>query len=181
MSKAYGIKEITSFDEVAYNEFVAQIDTTGMDITSLIGEKAQYDSIRRTSTDTAFIKDLSQPIQMLYFKGNDLVSFQANCYAPGGLNKLNWNYDRRFDTFVPKTVHDNGSGKIHLADYIDRYPEITENESKAYTLIITWSLMVEKISRDAIEIALNNVREFNRNHETNVYLINNDDAFAGIK
>lgn len=177
MTKMYGIRELKEFNLNEYNSFIKGINTSGLICTSYYADTNAYKCIRAITANKKAKKNLSQPIQILYFQDNDLVSFQANCYAKGSLSNLNWDYDNRFQKFIPKTATNIDTFNVTLNTYATCYlPNIIAPKTK-YCVVITWTLALEKISKDAIETVFTNIKKFNKNQETTIYLINNDKCF----
>jgi hypothetical protein len=129
---------------------------------------------------------LSQPIQILYFDSTGrLISFHANCYAKGNLSGLDWNYDGRFEQFVPKSAIKLDSVYFSLNLIKDCLKtEINgnfKNSKLKYTVVIFWTLMFETLSKKAIDLAIKNISQFGKQEEVAIYLINNDKAFLETK
>ncbi len=168
---------LKKFDKEKYKQFVFGINHNDIKLQSFYADTASYNKIRNLSKDKELIKTLSQPIQILYFNEKDtLVSVQANCYAKGGLGNLNWNTDNRFDQFIPKTAMNVNSARLTLSDFSTYYPNDISSDKK-YTVIIYWTLMLEKISKSAMETVINNIHRFHKENEVMIYLINNDKSF----
>jgi hypothetical protein len=125
-------------------------------------------------------KDFGQPVQMLYFEKNILKSYHINCYARGRLTNLDWNMDKRFSTFLPKTAVNIDTLTIKLDDYSKIYNEI-KMDSKNYTIIIFWTFFLEKISYSAIQTVIENIYKFDKIDTIDFYLINTDKYFMTIE
>ncbi len=178
LAKMYGIQELEGFDQAAYSAFVDGIEEID-GFYSIVSDTAQYKRIIALGRTTKAKNDLGQPVQILYFQGNELKSFHANCYARGGLTNLNWNTANRFATFLPHTAVATDSLAVTLSDYGNIYPDIGLHQ-KEYTVLIFWTLMLEKISKSAIETVANNIKQAGKEKQTNVILINTDKYFAGM-
>ncbi|MBX6361776.1 MAG: hypothetical protein IRZ03_17060 [Acidobacterium ailaaui] len=169
---------LKNFDKEKYEQFVANIDHHGIELKSFYADTTSYENVRHLSKDKILMKAFSQPIQILYFNKKDsLISVQANCYAKGGLTNLNWNTDNRFNQFVPKSAINVKSAELTLSDFSRCYPNNLISSDKKYTVIIYWTLMLEKISRSAIKMTIDNIRQFHKEKEVTIYLINNDKSF----
>ncbi len=105
LSKKYGIENIESFDESKYKQIVENIDFKNIVHYSTHQDSTAYECMRNeVATNPLQVKDMSQPIQLYYFNRDSLISFQANCYARGGMSNLNWNTLGRFEVFPPTCV-----------------------------------------------------------------------------
>ena len=178
LAKMYGIQELAGFDQEAYSAFVAGIKEIDS-FYSIVSDTAQYKRVIALGKTPKAANDLGQPIQILYFQGNELKSFHANCYARGGLTNLNWNTANRFATFVPRTAVATDSLAVTLSEYSNIYPDIALHQ-KEYTVLIFWTLMLGKISHSAIETVANNIQQAGKEKQTTVILINTDKYFAGM-
>jgi len=112
----------------------------------------------------------------------ELEDFDQEAYsafARGGLANLSWNTANRFATFVPHTAVATDSLAVTLSDYKHIYPDIGWRQ-KEYTVLIFWTLMLRKISKSAMEVVANNIKQADREKETTVILINTDKYFAAM-
>ncbi len=181
-SKIYGVKELNKFDKQEYDSFISKLKTENIMYFSLISDPASFRKSINLGDSVLTQKDLYQPIQILYFEKNQIVSFQANCYAKGTLKNLNWNYDNRFSIFPPKSaVPLNNERNVTFKEFNEIYPELKNIKGKKYSIIIFWTSMLENISYDAIETVFENIVKFDKTHETVVYLINTDKFFISLK
>ena len=180
VSKMYGIRQLDGFDEQRYNNFITKLK--GHDnLVYIISDTVQYLNVIRLGQTLKEKNDLGQPVQILYFENDILKSFHANCYARGGLKSINWNTKDRFSVFLPISATESDSLKISLNDYIRIYPTIKRQKKKTYTVLIFWTLMLEKISYSAIETVLSNLKQFEKKDETLVILINSDKYFSSFE
>lgn len=174
----YGIKKIETFDKNEYDSFLKDIPNT-LNYTSLISSSDQFRLKISSGEDEQERNDFGQPIQIMYFKNKELVSFHANCYAKGGIKSLNWNTDNRFSYFVPKSAktltHNNTYGNVIK----EIYPEI-DYTVKEYTIVIFWSTVLKKISMSAIQTVFENLEDFSKHEECDIYLVNTDYFFSEI-
>ena len=175
--KQYGVSELKKFDLIRYTNFIYQLDTSGINIQHFYADTNSYKCIRKISQSKKTQKDLGQPIQLIYFVGDSLRSFHANCYAPGVKKNLNWNYLNRFETFPPRSAVQLDSMNFKLKSFSDCYVSGKIKEKTKFTVIIYWTLMLEKMSRTAIDVVFENIRKFKKQQNVIVYLINNDQSF----
>jgi len=174
LKNVYGYKEIKEFDQKEYDKFIAEIKQSYPvnDKVSTYNEFYNYIALGKDSIQR---KDLSQPIQILYFDRDSLVSFHANCYAKGQLSGLDWNYENRFSIFPPhsaKNPEDFNSIRFKKINEIFQF----NDKLKKYTIIIFWTRMFEKISKDAIYLVINNLKT-NKVKDAQIILINTDHFF----
>jgi len=179
LSKMYGIKQLNSFNEKEYNNFIAKINNDRC-LSYIISDSSQYKKVINLGHTQKEKNNLGQPIQILYFEKNVLKSYHINCLAKGSLTNLNWNTDNRFSVFIPKTAVNIDSLKINLKDYINIYPNLKNRNDKRYTILIFWTLMLDKISYSAIETVFSNLKQYKKENETSVILINTDKYFSTI-
>lgn len=166
-----GIHQMDQFDSDKYETFIGRLPGD-ISFTSIIGTAEQSLEVIEFDTTEWYRHKLYQPIQLLYFHGNELVSYHVNCTAPARGFGLNWNYDQRFESFPPKSPLNCDSTSITLNQYIGVYPEINGNGK--YTLIIFWSNVLEKVSRSAIVTAFKNLKKFGQVSNCDVFLVNDD-------
>ncbi len=166
-----GIHQMDQFDSDKYETFIGRLPND-IPFTSVIGTAEQSLEVMKFDTTEWYMHKLYQPIQLLYFHGNELVSYHVNCTAPARGLGLNWNYDQRFESFPPKSPLNCDSTSITLDQYTDVYPEIYGNGK--YTLIVFWSNILEKVSRSAIVTAFKNLKKFGQVSNCDVFLINDD-------
>ncbi len=180
LSKMYGIKQLDGFNKERYNDFISKLKATDK-FYSLVSDTNQYNRVINLGRTAKAKNDLGQPIQILYFENNEVKSFHANCYVTGGLTNLNWNTEDRFSSFLPKSAVNLDSLTITLDDYIKIYPNILNHKNKKYTVLVFWTLMLEKISNSAIETVFANTKKFGKENETSIILINSDEYFSNIE
>lgn len=166
-----GFKPMERFDPGKYEAFVDNLPKD-VPFTSIVSSVEQSLAVIEFDTAKQAQHNLYQPIQMLYFRGGELVSYHVNCMAPAKGFGLNWNYDGRFETFPPKSPLNCDSINISLAQYQRVYPEI--NGDGEYTIIVYWTNVLPKISRSAIKTVFANLKEFQQVGNCQVYLFNDD-------
>jgi len=171
LSSFYGVKQLKKFDEEKYYSFLNNIDSSQINFYKIVSDSIKFNNIINLGRNNQQKNDFGQPVQILYFHNDELVSFHANCYAEGGLRKINWNTSNRFNFFPPKSAVPIDSLLTNYFDYKNIYPQLKHNK---YNIIIFWTLMLEKISKDAIETTIDNVIAFEKKDSTAVHLINID-------
>ncbi|MBI4648351.1 MAG: hypothetical protein HY738_17645 [Bacteroidia bacterium] len=179
LSKMYGVNQLDSFSEKDYKNFVSKIKIDGYN--KIISNEVDFKKIINLGHTEKQKNDFGQPIQILYFEDNYLKSFHANCYAKGGITSIDWNTDMRFSSFLPNSAVNIDTLGIELMDYSNIYPEIHIKPNKRYTILIFWTLMLEKLSVSAINTVIENVNNFEKWEEIDIYIINTDKYFSQIK
>lgn len=176
LSKLYGVKNLKSFDKDKCEKFINSIDFKN------IPHYTHYiDSISFRcyySINKKYSKDLYQPIQILYFRNDSLVSFHANCYAKGSFTHLNWNYDNKFKYFIPKSAVNTDSIGIQLSKVNSCFNLTIKDTSNKIYIYILWTRVLEKVSYSAIQVVINNIIETHSEDKAVIYLINNDQFFV---
>lgn len=171
----YGIKEINGFNKAEYDSFISRLPND-VEYTSLIGKSSQFNNMVSLVGDTITLQHLHQPIQLLYFQNDTLVSHHVNCTAPAKWRGLDWNYENRFGTFPPESPIPRGDCPLPF-DVVEKAYGLADSKSD-FVLVIFWTTAFERISHDAISTAFKNLVQFNKQGETTVYLINNDEIMA---
>lgn len=174
----YGVKRISGVDREACATFAAKANLSG-GCFSCISDVVDYKKyIHCDGGDSLLSHHLSQPVQILYFQGKQLVSYHVNCCAKGGLCGLNWNTEKRFDTFPPTSVIPTTDIPITLDTLLHVYPQLQMSEEKHYTIVLFWTNAFLKISEQAWNQISSNIAD-NRS-DCNVILINTDAFYANI-
>jgi hypothetical protein len=168
-SKYYGIKTLTSFNEKEYHTFITSLDTFAFRYTDIISTAEQRKKMLSISKDSLIVKNLQQPLQILYFKDESLVSYHINCYAEAKGRNLDWNTQKRFDMFPPISA---APLDCLLQDFQQIYHGIATD--KTYTVLIFYTIMMEKLSKRAIEAVRDNMLRFNKEDSLSIFLINSD-------
>jgi len=176
MYKIYGIEPIKSFDQNKYNETIKFFNSNNFEnnVFSYLGEAKSFDEY--SSLDTVRKNTLKQPIQILYFEGNVLKSFHANCFAKGSMTgNLNWNYDNKFNSFIPKSAINLEKTDINLSD-IKRIYNITD-KTQGITIVFFWTNFLRKNSLEAFKVITNNLKSYSMNNDITILTINTDYSF----
>lgn len=173
-SLLFGIKNIKSFDQEKYDKVISGLSKK-FDFTALVADTIQYRKTIRLGETEEQKKCLSQPVQVLYFKHSEPVSYHVNCYAKPKLGSLNWNTEDRFDVFVPKTAVELEDVRFTLKDFREIYPI---EPVKEYTILIFWTRMAERIAADALKEVNENLVKFEQKEQAAIFLINSDQFFS---
>ena len=178
-SLMYGYKPIKQFDHKEYDAVISSVSDENFKIYPLISDSAQFASYRAILSDSLWQhKTSAQPIQILYFKGNTLVSYHINCTARGSLSGLNWNTDHRFETFPPASAMPITPSMQSLSEVKNIYHIADNNE---YLIIVFWSNMLSKISKSAIETVKSNLSKYGNVDQASIVLINTDKYYISIQ
>ena len=175
----YGYKPLKQFDSNEYNSVISSVLDENFKINHLISDSVQFDAYRRSVPDSNWQQTLSgQPIQVLYFKGDSLVSYHANCLARGGLLNLNWNVNHRFEIFPPTSAISVTHTMLSLPD-IRKIYNLTDNNE--YLIIVFWSTMLSKVSKKTIETVKTNLIRYGNLDKTSIVLINTDKYYIPLQ
>lgn len=177
LSKLYGIKTIRSFEQEKCEQFINTINFGNIRHYNYYIDSTAFKCYYESAINKKHNKDLSQPIQILYFENDSLTSFHANCYASGSLTKLNWNVNERFNYFIPHSAIRTDSVRISLNKAKNCFNINNTLKEDSITICIIWTRMFEKISKSAIETVVKNLRDNNSESKAVIYLINNDKSF----
>lgn len=175
----YGYKPIKQFDKNEYEAVVTSVLDDNFKMHSIISDSAQFASYRKILSDSLWQHSTSaQPVQILYFKGDKLVSYHINCTARGSLSGLNWNTDHRFETFPPTSAMPITPSMSALSEIRNIY-HITDNNE--YLIVVLWSNMLSKISKSAIETVKSNLSKYGNIGQATIVLINTDKYYVSLE
>lgn len=180
MSSIYGLKEIKNFSQQDIDEFYADIDFENIDIKFELFDSVQYENFRRLGKSDQAKKDLSQPVQIHYYGKDSLESFHANCYAKGSFKNLDWNYEHRFESFIPKSALLSHQDFPTLSETNLFWINLDNFKNKEGIILVFWTTMLESISKDAIIEVIENLRKFDKQSEFMLYVINTDKFFMTL-
>ncbi len=176
MYKAAGIEAIKKFDNSKVEEVEKNFKKLNPNIITKTISKEQFLYYRDGFGDL-YKNDLMQPLQIHYYTNDTLVSFHANCYAKGSFGgSLKWNYDGKFDEFIPKTsaqIQANKGLNFILTEFTLPQPK-TKN-----TIIFFWSNLLPKQSIEAFKLIVENSKK--SSEKSTLININTDHFFAGEK
>ena len=138
--------------------------------------------VSELGVDSMQMKNLYQPLKIMYFHGEELISLHINCYCPPTLDfNLNWNYNHQFDEFPPATTVPLDGMTVTRSQMQTIFPEIKGEAD--YTMLIFWTNMLHKISRSEIKTVYKNLEKFcpstlrqaqGSGTSMEIYLVNND-------
>ena len=131
--------------------------------------------VSELGADSMQMKDLYQPLKIMYFHGDSLVSLHINCYCPPTLGfNLNWNFKHQFDVFPPATTVPLEGYTVTRTQMQSVFPEIKGEAD--YTVLVFWTNMLHKVSRSEIRTVYRNLKRFgpSTGSGAEVYLINDD-------
>lgn len=179
MSKMYGVNQIHGVNEEEIHQFYTEIDFSGIQTNKIIIDSLQFKTLREHENE-AIKKDLSQPVQIHYYKNSNITSFHANCYSKGGLKNLNWDYQDRFESFIPHSAVKDLTPYPKLYRLNKAISDVDLSKEGEIVIAIFWTRMLEDISMDAIETVCANIRAFEKEDKVRLILINTDSFFSQI-
>jgi len=168
----FGFREIHGYNTEQCEKFYKKLPKD-FEFTPLVCNEKQFQQVSELGTDSMQMKNLYQPLKIMYFHGDSLVSFHINCYCPPtfGFN-LNWNFNHQFDEFPPATTVPLDGMTVTRSQMRTIFPEIKGEAD--YTVLIFWTNMLHKVSKKEIKTVYKNLKKFQQFNNTEVYLINND-------
>ena len=174
MPMLFGFREINDYDAVQCEKFYKKLPKD-FAFTPLVCDEKQFRQVSELGADSMQMKDLYQPLKIMYFHGDSLVSLHINCYCPPTLGfNLNWNYDHQFDVFPPATTVPLEGYTVTRTQMQSVFPEI--KGEKDYAVLVFWTNMLHKVSRAEIKTVYRNLTRFGPSlgSRVGIYLINND-------
>lgn len=176
LKKLYGIEDLKEFDPVRVKEFERYMTDLYPNVTSIISSDTSFKKFIEEFSE--FSKnDVSQPIQILYFKNDSLISYHINCYAKGSLNgHLNWNYDGRMNSYPPRSAVQLSVNK-RFSDLISIY-ELPESQ-KSDVIVFFWSTLLNRQAKEAFKVVIENIKNYNYSDSSSnrIIVINIDKAY----
>lgn len=182
MYRMYGIELLDEFNTSLYEKTVASMtDKYEGTLTTVVSSDSLF-RVYLEKFEELDKKNLSQPIQMLYFEGDSLVSYHANCFAKSSMlnGNLNWNHAGYFDSFNPRSAIEVDSISAGLTDLLSIY-ELTA-PSENFTVVYFWSNMLNRQSKGGYTTIISNISEHFPKDEPlpNIFLINTDDFYINL-
>ena len=162
MSVLYGVRNIDKFEQERCDDFAASVVRESISLSALVSDSLQFVAYWNLFADTLWKRTAVQPVQILYFMGDTLVSYHVNCYAKGGMASLDWNTDNRFGQFPPQSA-------VPLTTLQLSFPQIAElyglEAKKDLKIVVFWTNMLAKISKSAVNAALDNIEKHGKDKE----------------
>lgn len=175
MPALFGLHEINGYNEEECAKFYKKLPKN-FAFTPIVCGDDQYFQVSRLGADSLQMKNLYQPLRIMYFHGDSLVSFHINCYCPPTISfDLKWNYNHQFDVFPPTTSVALDGYTVTRSQLMSIFPEIKGDSD--YTVIVFWTNMLSKISRSEIKTVYKNLKKHGPSTGSGtveVYLINDD-------
>ena len=157
-SMLFGFREINGYDAEQCERFYRKLPKD-FAFTPLACDEKQFRQVSELGADSMQMKDLYQPLKIMYFHGDSLVSFHINCYCPPTLGfNLNWNYGHQFDVFPPATTVPLEGYTVTRTQMQSVFPEI--KGEKDYAVLVFWTNMLHKVSRAEIKTVYRNLKRF---------------------
>ena len=175
----YDFKPIKQFDQKEYDKMITSVIDRDFKIKPIVSDYGQFDAYRTCIQDSLWQHQTAvQPVQILYFKKDSLLSYHINCTAKGGFSNLNWNTDQRFETFPPVSAVPITPQMQNLSKIRDIYGI---NDDSEYLIVVFWTNMLPKISKSAIETVKTNLRENGAVNKADIVLINTDKFYVTLQ
>ena len=180
----FGLREIDGYNAEQCAKFYKKLPKD-FAFTPLVCNDEQFFAVSQLGADSMQMHDLYQPLKIMYFHGDTLVSYHINCYCPPTLTfNLNWNFNHQFDVFPPTTTVPLDGYTLTRSDMQAIFPDI-KGESD-YTVLVFWTDMLHKISRSEIRTVYRNLKRYGPStgsgtlddSKVEVYLINDDIAMT---
>lgn len=178
----YGVKLLRSFDE---NEYIrvrdALIGQYGGPTYAVASSDSAYEYCSKRLRNLYRYSGSSEyPIQMLYFEGDSLVSYQNN---RGNFRMLfggtfSWKQQGRFKSFPPKSSVDIGIHSFRLSELKNLYH--ISADTAPYTLVFFYTNMLERHVRHAFKLAVKNIKKYHEGTPPLIILINSDKFFTSF-
>ena len=174
MPTLFGLQEIHGYDARQCEKFYKRLPKD-FDFTPVVCDDEQFFAVSNLGADSMQMKDLYQPLKIMYFHGDSLVSYHINCYCPPMVFfNLKWNFKHQFDVFPPTTTVPLEGYTVTRSQMQSVFPEI--KGEKEYTVLVFWTNMLHKVSRAEIKTVYRNLKRFGTSTGSGaeVYLINDD-------
>ena len=172
MPMLFGLQEINGYNAEQCAKFYKKLPKDFV-FTPVVCNDEQFFAVSNLGADSMQMKNLYQPLKIMYFHGESLVSFHINCYCPPtALFNLNWNYRNQFDEFPPATTVPLDGYTVTRSQLMNIFPEI--KREKEYTVLVFWTNMLAKISRSEIKTVYKNLKKFGHLNDADIYLVNDD-------
>ena len=174
MSVLYGVRNIDKFEQERCDDFAASVGRESISLSALVSDSLQFVAYWNLFADTLWKRTAVQPVQILYFMGDTLVSYHVNCYTKGGMASLDWNTDNRFGQFPPQSAVPLTTLQLGFSQIAELYGVEAKKDLK---IVVFWTNMLAKISKSAVNAALDNVEKHGQNKKCEVFIINTDKFF----
>ena len=179
MPLLFGVQEIDGYNAEQCAKFYKKLPKD-FAFTPIVCNDEQFFQVSDLGADSVQKKNLYQPLKIMYFHGDSLVSFHINCYCPPTVSfNLKWNFNHQFNVFPPTTTVPLDGYTVTRSDMQSVFPEIKGETD--YTVLVFWTNMLTKISRSEIKTVHKNLKKFGPSTISGtssgtfeVYLINDD-------
>lgn len=172
MPLLFGLQEIDGYNTEQCTKFYKKLPKD-FTFTPVVCNDEQFFQVSKLGADSMQMKDLYQPLKIMYFHGDSLISFHINCKCPPtALFNLNWNYWHQFDVFPPTTTVPLDDNAVTRSQLMNVFPGIKGDSD--YTVLVFWTNMLNKISRSEIKTVYKNLKKFGHLNDVEIYLINDD-------
>lgn len=137
--------------------------------------------IRAISSDSAASrKILTQPLLVLYFKGNKLVSVNNNCAFPGAPD-IQWNVSGNFNSFPPVTSYpDSLFTNVSLPQFVALLKPVSVAKQQQWDageqLFVVYSKAFNRQSKNLIHL----IQKQYAAKQAHIHFVNNDDVVYNL-
>lgn len=178
MSVLYGVRNIDKFEQERCDDFAASVVRESISLSALVSDSLQFVAYWNLYGDTLWKKTAVQPVQILYFMGDTLISYHVNCYAKGGMASLDWNTDNRFGQFPPQSAVPLTTLQLGFSQIAKIYGLEAKKDLK---IVVFWTNMLTKISKSAVNEVFDNIEKHGKDKECEVFIINTDKFFINAQ
>lgn len=178
----WGVKILQSFDEKEYirtrDELMRQYAGPTYAVAS---SDSAYEYYSKRLRHLIYVKGNNEhPIQMLYFKGDSLVSYQINNGNFGMLfgGHFSWKQQGRFKSFPPKSSTNSGVHRLRFSKIKNLYHIAAD--TAPYTLVFFYTNMLERHVRHAFKVMVKNIKKYHKGTPPLIILINSDKFYVSF-
>lgn len=180
LQSIYGIKMIDKFEYQKYERFISTLENEKIVFQHAIIDSTQIQQFIQSVKDSSIKKNIAQPIKMFFFKQDSLIFYTFNCEYPIKNRKLCWKCSNYYDVFPPKK-NEFYNFQWNLTDF-EKFWKLQIQSPKDYSIIITWSFISEKNSKEFILFIHNYLLKNHINStQFNLILVNHDDFYIKYK
>ena len=178
MSVLYGVRNIDKFEQERCDDFAASVVRESISLSALVSDSLQFVAYWNFFADTLWKRTAVQPVQILYFMGDTLISYHVNCYAKGGMASLDWNTDNRFGQFPPQSAVPLTTQQLGFSQIAKLYGLEAKKDLK---IVVFWTNLLAKISKSAVNEVFDNIEKHGKDKECEVFIINTDKFFINAQ
>lgn len=188
MIKTIGIKEQKELSIERLNKFIRKKKLPSKTSFYIADTEKYFNFLKeRYLPDSTAVKQSMQPLKVMYFVNDNLVSYHINCNA-GGFPNLTWNRNNDFVRFIPhKQVHTKLDSsflfsdlKLYLKPTFEKQNTVLNSEAKI-KIVVFWNFLMKRQSKRLIKLVKKNIT-LNKNKEAvEIYFVNNDKLYIPLE